>query len=186
MTSWNNLNISNSASVLFFLHLMLDALHNITFWIYTGLGLAWRHYIVSLWSRNYGCCQHSPWLSVATFVYLCCCLICALLNSPYCISVISAVLSVYLLWPVSICCILYPAFSFILYLIGGYEGSNKTLTQRNQFFIGFKERIRLRFMCALLQFLAVEVLGFKRKFYGAVNSIQFSFPFHPHKLVTHQ
>lgn len=125
-----------------------------------------------------------------TSVYPCCWPICALLGSIPVLSQFAI-----LLLSLNICCRVYlsvvssfllsPPPSFILY-IGGDEGSNKPLTQRNQFFIGFKEHIRLSFMCAMLQFQAGEVLGFKRKFYGAVNSTQFSFPFHPHKLVTHQ
>lgn len=41
-------------------------------------------------------------------------------------------------------------------------------------------------MGVTLQFQGGQVLGFKRKVYGAVNIAQFSFPFQPHKVVTDQ
>lgn len=47
-----------------------------------------------------------------------------------------------------------------------------------------KDGVSLSFMGGTLQFQGGQVLGFKRKVYGAVNIAQFSFPFRPHKVET--
>lgn len=60
------------------------------------------------------------------------------------------------------------------------------LKRINKYFIRLKDSVSLSFMGATLQFQGGQVLGFKRKVYGAVNRAQFSFPFQPHKVVTVQ
>lgn len=62
----------------------------------------------------------------------------------------------------------------------------RDLKRINKCFIRFKDGVSLSFMAAKLQFQGGPVLGFKRKVYSAVNRAQFSFPFHPHKVVTVQ
>jgi len=70
--------------------------------------------------------------------------------------------------------------------VGKEEHIKKDLKESINVSSVLKDDVRPNFMDTTLQFQGGQVLGFKRKVYGAVNIAQFSFPFQPHKDVTDQ